>query len=212
MQYGVAGSHEDQDHVEMFVRKRRGSSQAISATTATATTATGARWALCSALDKNDNLKIDGSIAIQRAYVIPLWSKPMPISSFPAAILAVFIGWWLFGSSAHAADLTGAWANDASVCKNVFVKKDGKITFTDDSEAYGSGLIIEADQIMGKLVTCKISSRKQDGAVTHFILVCSTDVALSTNQLSLKADDENKITRLFPGIPEMSTIYYRCGG
>lgn len=57
----------------------------------------------------------------------------MPISRFPAAILAVFIGWWLFGSSAHATDLTGAWANDASVCKNVFVKKDGKITFTDDS-------------------------------------------------------------------------------
>jgi hypothetical protein len=45
MQYGVAGSHEDQDHVEMLFRKRRGSSQATSAssTPATTTATTGAR-------------------------------------------------------------------------------------------------------------------------------------------------------------------------
>ena len=44
----------------------------------------------------------------------------------------------------------------------------------------------------------------------HLITSCSTDVALATVQFSFKIDDDNKITRFFPAIPELSTQYYRC--
>jgi hypothetical protein len=60
------------------------------------------------------------------------------------------------------------------------------------------------------MATCTVKLRKEDGAVTHFVADCSTDIALQTVQFSLKVDDENTITRLYPGVPELATKYYRC--
>lgn len=129
---------------------------------------------------------------------------------FSVAILAVCVGWFNFGLSAQAADFTGGWATDASACKNIFVKNGSKVSFADDLDAYGSGLIVEENRIIGKLATCTIKARKDDGAVTHLILNCSTDIALQTVQFSVKIDNSNRITRIFPGLPELSTPYYRC--
>ena len=56
----------------------------------------------------------------------------MTISRTPIAMLAILIGWMLFGSSGHAADLTAAWATDAAACKKVFVKDDNTISFAQD--------------------------------------------------------------------------------
>ena len=50
----------------------------------------------------------------------------MTIFRPPVAMLAVLIGWMLFGSSGNAADLTAAWATDAAVCTKVFVKDGNK--------------------------------------------------------------------------------------
>jgi hypothetical protein len=126
------------------------------------------------------------------------------------AMFAVSFGWSILGLSAQAADFAGGWAGDASTCNKIFVKRGGKILFTDDSDSFGSGLIVEENKIIGKLATCVIKSRKEDGAVTHLVLNCSTDVALQTVQFSVRIDNDNKITRLFPGLPELSTPYFRC--
>ena len=126
------------------------------------------------------------------------------------ATVAAYVGLSIFGFSAHAADFTGGWATDASKCAKIFVKSGGKISFTDDSEIYGSGLIVDANIIRGKIATCAIKSRKEVGAITHFILECSTDIAFQTVQFSVRIDGDNKITRLFPGLPELSTSYFRC--
>lgn len=116
----------------------------------------------------------------------------------------------LFSSTANAVDLNGAWANDPSVCKQVFEKKNKTISITRNSDNYGSGFIIEGNQIRGKIAKCTIKSRKEDGPLLQLIASCSTDVALSTVQFSLRIDDENKLTRVFPGIPEMALSYVRC--
>jgi hypothetical protein len=120
---------------------------------------------------------------------------------------AVFL---LFGAAAHSADLNGAWANDPSVCDKIFVKQNAKFAMTKDADNYGSGFIVDGNQVRGKIANCTLKSRKEEAGVVHLITSCSTDVALQTVQLSFKIDSENQITRIFPGVPEMSTSYTRC--
>jgi hypothetical protein len=112
--------------------------------------------------------------------------------------------------SANAFDLTGAWANDVSVCNKVFQRSGQAIRFRDDSEAFGSGFIFEKDRVRGKAASCVIKNRKEESKTIQLIAVCSTDVALSTLQLSLKIIDDNNITRVFPGIEELNVKYTRC--
>jgi hypothetical protein len=116
----------------------------------------------------------------------------------------------LFNVSAQADDLNGAWANDLSVCDKVFANKAASVSFSQASESYGSGFIIEGDLLRGRMVDCTIKARKRDGNTIHLIAACSTDVALSPMQFTLRVEGENKITRIFPGIPEMDLTYVRC--
>ena len=134
----------------------------------------------------------------------------MTISRLALTILVAFIGWMFGGLASHAADLTGAWASDANACNKIFVKRNGNVAIAKDSDLYGSGFIIERNRIRGKIATCSIIARKEDGAVTNLVATCSTDIALETIQFSLRLDDENKITRFYPGVPELAVSYFRC--
>ncbi len=51
---------------------------------------------------------------------------------------------------AHAFDLTGAWASQGDLCKLVFTKNGKAVSFTELSDLYGSGFIIDGDRITGK--------------------------------------------------------------
>jgi hypothetical protein len=124
--------------------------------------------------------------------------------------IAVLITVLFVSPAANAVDLNGAWANDVAVCDKIFEKKNNTVSMTRDSDMHGSGFIIDGNQIRGKVATCTVKSRKEDGAIIDLITSCSTDVALSTVQMSLKIDSENQITRVFPGIPEMQMPYVRC--
>lgn len=124
--------------------------------------------------------------------------------------MACLIAVSLSSSVANAADLNGAWANDEAVCGKIFQKKKNIISIQRNSDFFGSGFIINGDQIRGKAVTCTIKSRKEDGPLINLITVCSTDIAISTVQFSLKTDSDNRLTRVFPGVPEMSMSYVRC--
>jgi hypothetical protein len=135
---------------------------------------------------------------------------PMTISRLALVISTVIIG-WIFGSLAsHAADLTGAWASDGKACNKIFVKSNGNVAIAKDSDVYGSGFIIEQNRIRGKIATCSIIARREDGAVTNLVAKCSTDIALETVQFSLKLDGKDKITRFYPGVPELAVSYFRC--
>jgi hypothetical protein len=125
-------------------------------------------------------------------------------------LFGVLLGLLTNGAVAQERDLTGAWATDLAVCKKVFVGTGSKIAFAEDADVYGSGFVYEKDQLKGKIATCAIKSQKQDGDVVHLITICSTDVALSPVQFSLRIDNDKQITRFFPGIPELATAYYRC--
>ncbi|MFL6948117.1 MAG: hypothetical protein ACJ8FU_07950, partial [Xanthobacteraceae bacterium] len=107
-------------------------------------------------------------------------------------------------------DLTGAWATDTSACAKVFVKKGNRTVFRQDSDMYGSGFIMEGPRIRGRTATCTVAKTKEDDGVVHMLAACATDIMLSNVQLSVKVLDDNKITRIFPGIEGMELTYYRC--
>lgn len=118
----------------------------------------------------------------------------------------------IFLDEAHGVDLSGAWATSADQCRQVFVRKGraNQIGFTVFSEQHGGGFIVEADRLRGKFANCKIKARKEDGQSVIIIAGCTTDIMLSNVEFSLKALEPNKMSRTFPGMPEMDISYYRC--
>ncbi len=116
----------------------------------------------------------------------------------------------LSAAPAHAIDLNGAWATDAQQCSKVFKKKGKQIGFSDLSDLYGSGFVIEDTRIRGKSARCTIKSRNEQGDTVNVLASCATDIMLSSVQFSLKVLGDDKISRIFPGMPGMEVTYYRC--
>jgi len=116
----------------------------------------------------------------------------------------------LWAAPASAIDLSGAWATDASQCAKVFKKKGKRVVFADPSDLFGGGFVIEDTRIRGKTARCTIKARTEDGATLNLLAACATDIMLSSVQFSLKVLDDNKISRVFPGMPRLETTYYRC--
>jgi hypothetical protein len=114
------------------------------------------------------------------------------------------------GSGAYALELNGAWATDANNCPKVFERKGAQLGFTDMSDVFGGGFIVEGDQIIGKFARCKVKARKDNGPNVNLIASCATDMMLSSVQFSLKELDADSIVRLFPGMEDMEIRYHRC--
>jgi hypothetical protein len=105
----------------------------------------------------------------------------------PAASVALLFGSVLtLAGRADAVELNGAWAGDADQCAKVFVRQGEKLGFSEMSDVYGGGFIIDGDQIVGKFARCRIKARKDDGVNVNLVAACATDIMLSSVQFSLK--------------------------
>src|SRR3954467_7586383 len=111
---------------------------------------------------------------------------------------------------ANALEINGSWATSASACGQVFIKKDGAISFRQDSDQYGGGVIFEGDKVRGQMQTCTITRRKEEGNVVHMVAKCADEIMTSNVQFSAKVIDDNTIARIFPGMPEFTLSYSRC--
>jgi len=111
---------------------------------------------------------------------------------------------------AQAAGIDGAWANNVDVCDKVFVKKGDSISFAKDADLYGSGFIISGKRITGKMATCNITVRKEQGDLLNMVASCSTTIAIETVQLMFKIEGPDRLVRQFPGMPELASTYFRC--
>jgi hypothetical protein len=128
-----------------------------------------------------------------------------------AALAALLLGTSVASAgSALAFDLNGAWATDSDSCAKVFVRKGAQVSFTDMSDVYGGGFIIEGDQIIGKYGKCRIKAKKDDGTTINLVAACASDIMLSSVQFSLKEVDANSVIRLFRGMEGMEIKYARC--
>ena len=134
----------------------------------------------------------------------------MKISTLILALSMLVVAQLGFNLPAKAFDLDGAWATQADVCKKIFAKSGNTTSFTSDAESYGSGFIIEGNSIRGQAAKCTIKTRKEAGGLRHLIAICSTQIMIDQMQLSFKVDDDNKITRVFPGMEGFETSYVRC--
>lgn len=115
-----------------------------------------------------------------------------------------------FAPTARAASVDGAWASAPDACNKVFVRGKNRISFAKDADLHGSGFIVDGKRIRGKIANCTVKVRKEDGDVVHLGAACSTDVAVETVQFSFKRDGDDKVTRIFPGLPELETPFFRC--
>jgi hypothetical protein len=131
-----------------------------------------------------------------------------PNHSAPA--LLVLLANVFFSPSTQAADISGAWASDPSVCSKVFVKNNNRISFTPDAELYGGGFIVEGNRATGTFQKCNIKSMKDDGANVHLIAACSDGVAVSDLQFTVKLVGDNQITVSSAGPVNMENPYVRC--
>jgi len=111
---------------------------------------------------------------------------------------------------AGAIELTGAWASEADLCGQVFTKQGNRVAFTELSELYGSGFIIEGDAIRGKSAKCTIKSRKETGQDIEISAACATSIMNENLKLTIKVIDDNNINRIFPDMSGMSIKYSRC--
>jgi len=132
---------------------------------------------------------------------------PRKLAASAALLLSSLL---VMAGRADALDLNGAWASAADQCAKVFARQGGRLGFTEMSDVYGGGFIIDGDQIIGKFARCRIKARKDDGMNVNLIAACATDIMLSSVQFSLKELDANSVARLFPGIEEMEIRYHRC--
>ena len=124
-----------------------------------------------------------------------------------AAILAM--SYVSLYNPAHAIDLTGGWATDTSVCKLLFVKKRGAISFVKNADEIGGGLIFVGNQMISKTGRCSIKSRQEKNNVIRVTALCSTSVATDTVQFSLEIANDDSITQVFPGT-SVGVNYVRC--
>jgi len=112
--------------------------------------------------------------------------------------------------AAGAFDLNGAWATNPDECARVFERRADGIALSGSSDVYGSGFVIDGKKVIGKTARCTISSSKEDGATINFLASCATEIMFDKIQFSLRIVDGDTISRIFPGIPEMSVTYARC--
>jgi hypothetical protein len=113
-------------------------------------------------------------------------------------------------AKALAFDLTGAWASGSDQCSQIFRKTGNQIVFIPDSDVAGSGFIADANQLTGRMARCTIKARKQTGDTVNIMAACATDIMLSSVPFSVKVLDEDRISRLFPGMEDMEVTFYRC--
>ena len=126
---------------------------------------------------------------------------------YAAVAVALALG---VAAPARAFDLTGSWATDPQLCDQVFTRKGNQVEFAELSDLYGSGFIVDGNQIRGKAAKCTITSRKESGADLTLSAACATSIMTSNVQFSLKVVDDNRIRRLFPDISGMTLDYSRC--
>jgi hypothetical protein len=75
------------------------------------------------------------------------------------------------------------------------------------SDLFGRWLLIEANEVTDELATCHIKDRKTDDDMIQLTADCSTNMGRFTEQLILRIDSDDRLTRFFVG---MRLAYFRC--
>lgn len=125
-------------------------------------------------------------------------------------IPALLAGLLSLVTPAQAIDLNGMWSSDPALCDKIFVKKGKQVVFSQLSDLYGSGFIIDGNRMRGKVARCTIKSRKEEGDTVILSATCATIIAPQDLEFSLKTVDDNTVARMIPGSSAMRVDFHRC--
>jgi len=128
---------------------------------------------------------------------------------FPKIMFAFLLVFFAGAQPVAADEIEGAWATDEEHCAKVFENRNGRTVLAQDSDLYGGGFVIDGNRITGKMATCTIKNRKQDGDTIHLVAACATDIMFSSVPFSLRLGN-GQLTRLFPGMDNIQITYRRC--
>ena len=126
---------------------------------------------------------------------------------YPLLLLMLLIAQ---SASTQAADLNGAWTDDASACGQVFTKENNKLAFRKDADLHAGGLIVQGKQITGTFQRCTVKSLHDDGPNMKVIASCSDGVAISDVAFDVKISGENRITLSSKEPVPVEMAYVRC--
>jgi hypothetical protein len=112
--------------------------------------------------------------------------------------------------STQAADLNGAWTNDASACGEIFTKENNKLAFKQDADLHAGGLIVQGTQITGTFQKCTVKSMRNNGSNVQVIASCSDGVTVSDVAFDVKISGENRITLSSKEPVPVEMSYVRC--
>jgi hypothetical protein len=125
----------------------------------------------------------------------------------PLVLLALLL---TQSASTQAADLNGAWTDDASACSQIFTKENNKLAFKQDADLHAGGLIVQGKQITGTFQKCTVKSLHDDGANLQVIASCSDGVAVSDVAYDVKISGANSITLSSKKPVPVEMPYVRC--
>jgi hypothetical protein len=124
--------------------------------------------------------------------------------------LVLFVLLLAQSTSTQAADLNGAWTNDASACGTVFKKENNKIAFRKDADFDAGGLIVQGKQITGTFQKCTVKSLHDDGSNKRVVAACSDGVTVSDVAFDVKITGENNFTLSSKAPVPIEMMYVRC--
>src|SRR4051794_7331284 len=89
----------------------------------------------------------------------------------------------------EAFELTGAWASQTDLCRSVFTKKGNQVVFTELSDLFGSGFIVDGNRIRGRATRCTIKDTQRQGDRLELSAACATSIMTSSVRFNLKIVD-----------------------
>ena len=116
----------------------------------------------------------------------------------------------LLAVQAHAFELNGAWASNATQCDKMFIKKGKKVSFEPLSDLYGSGFIIEGNRIRGKAASCTIKRGRRMRDSLRLSASCATSITVADIEFNLKIIDDNTVVRVYAEGAGMQVDFSRC--
>jgi hypothetical protein len=121
--------------------------------------------------------------------------------------LTVLLG---IGVAAEARDLRGAWVTDKSTCKKVCSQVKGPNLEARRCRFLRQWVHLREQQAEWKKCELRHKIPEAGRDVLYLVTLRANDVTFGRVQFSLKIQDDNEITRFFPGVSELETKYYRC--
>jgi hypothetical protein len=113
-------------------------------------------------------------------------------------------------ASAEAADLSGAWTDDAGACAKVFTRKNNKLAFTRDADLHAGGLIVQGRKISGTFQKCTVKSLHDEGSNLKVVAACSDGVSVSDVAFDVKITGKNAMTLSSKEPVPVEMQYVRC--